>query len=134
MAFKLTTMGRTFVPSVMWVQEDDTKVNNRDLGPSEQVTVELELADSEERADFSQAHYGDGDVKLVPKHRRAVKKKVKSIKGLEDFKITDGRTLINHKPCKEFDQIIEECYNKIMGTHDDDLKKGSDSGEMTAGE
>ena len=134
MAFKLTTMKRKHVPNVTFTLEDDTKVKNRELGPSEQVWVLLELADAEERADLNQAHYSNGSATVIPKKKRAVKKKVLEVRGLEDFGITDGKALINHEPMKELDDIIEDCYHKIIGTHDDDDGEGSDSGEMTAGE
>lgn len=147
MAIKLTTFNRSFIPDVLFPTEEGTVVSNRLLPSEDQVLCSVTLASIGQKTEYL-GTYTTGhrtverEVKqfTVLQYEACVKKHVKSIKGLEEFGIKDGRTLCSHEPTKELNEIIQECFFKVNGIHEDDnpsltpSSTISDSGEFSQGE
>lgn len=147
MAIKLTTIDRTFAPDVSFPDDDRGLVANRDLPEAEKVVGEITLATIGQKTRYL-GSYTVADRGIVRRkevkqytdlqYEACVRKHVTSIRGLEEFGIVDGKSLVSHQPTPELDEIIKEFFFKVNGIHADDLYLSdegiSDSAEFTPGE
>ncbi len=135
MAIKLPTKERLFIPDVVLTLDDDTTVKNRELTGGDQIKCELKAATIRDKSNYVQGYStkaGKSSREYTDlNYLTCVKKHVTSITGgLEEFGITDGRTLVNHEPNALLDEVIKECFFKVCGFHKDD----EDTKEHTEGE
>jgi len=137
---KLATAERIFIPDVDF-DTDEGIINNRDLEDSDQVKCEITLATMGQKSQYVDSYSlsgknrkGDVKTKTAMNYDLCVSKHCTKITGLEEHKISDGKTLCAHAPTHELNEIIMEIFLKVNGVHPDDDKAGSDSGEFTEGE
>ena len=144
MAIKLTTISRDFVPNVSFPTEEGNTVFNRELPPDEQVSCQLSLATIGQKTEYLGSYTvgnrnelisGTAKQFTVLQYEKCVRKHCKTVKGLEAFGITNGRTLVAHEPTPELNEIIQEIFFKVNGIHADDLlpdeeELTDDSGEF----
>ena len=108
---------------------------NLDLQESEQVTVECDLANIEERDRFSVVKYGKkGDISAVKKVSSAVLKKVTKISNYEDDEgnpINTAEKLITdaNSGAKESIDLSMAIYRHVMGL---DIDEEDEEGESEA--
>lgn len=131
MAIKLIGKERpAFIPNVTFIDENDLPVDNRKLPEDEQVKVRLTLADTDQRTQYlgsyttgtaKQRVSGDAKTFTSFQYKKAVRTHVTEITGLEEYKITDGKSLVNFPVSPELNALIEDCFYKICGIHSDDL-------------
>ena len=130
MAIKLTTVNRFFIPDVEF-PTDNGVTKNRALPPEDQVKCELSLATVGEKTEYI-GMYSMGAKQFTQfQYEKCVRKHCKKITGLEDFAITNGKTLCDHEPTPELNAMVQEIFFKVNGIHADD-SIGSDGGsELT---
>ena len=143
MAIKLTTISRNFVPDVFFPTEEGEIVSNRDLAPEEQVSCEITLASIGQKTEYLGSYtvgnastVKSGEIKqfTVLQYEKCVRKHCKRIKGLEAFDVTTGRSLVEHNPTPELNEIIQEIFFKVNGIHSDDSSISSDSSDFSSKE
>ena len=137
---KLTTSERTFIPDVDF-ETDEGTINNRDLPSEDQVVCEISLASNGQKSKYIDSYSVTGkkkqtDIKTKTQmnYSLCVSTHCKKVQGLEDFGVTDGKTLISHDPTPELNEIIREIFFKVNGIHEEDEKPGSDGGDFSEGE
>ena len=137
---KLTTVERVHIPDVEF-DTDEGILNNRDMETVDQVKAEITLATMGQKSRYIDSYSvsgkkkgGDVRTKTNMNYSLCVSKHCTKITGLEDFKIIDGKSLCEHEPTPELNDIILDLFLKINGVHKDDEKAGSDGGEFTEGE
>lgn len=137
---KLATPERTFIPDVDWETEDGV-INNRDMEESEQVICEITLATMGQKSRYIDSYSVTGKkktdgvkTKTNINYSLCVSKHCTKITGLEDSKINDGKSLCEHAPIPELNDMIMDLFLKINGVHPDDEKKDSDGGDFSEGE
>ena len=143
MAIKLTTQGRPFIPDVLF-PTDEGIVNNRDLPESDRVEADITLASVGQKSEYlgsytvgnKKAMLAGADLKqyAVLQYDKCIRKHVTALRGLDEFGITNGRTLIEHETTPELNDLIQDLFFKINGMHSDDVGAGGDAGEFTPGE
>jgi hypothetical protein len=125
---KLTVYNRNFIPDVSF-PTDDGRERNRDMSPDKQVSCEVDLCTIGEREMYLSSNDVEG----------CVSAKCKGIKGLSDFGITNGESLVKAVNCGYIDLIpmVNEIYAKACAMHDDEhnpkMRHLSD-GEFSSGE
>ena len=131
MAIKLTTVGRIFIPRVSF-PTDDGVVSNRELPIGEQVKCEVSLAGIDDKTTYL-GIYREGTKQFSQfQYEKCVRKHCNKINGLEAYGIVDGKTLCNHEPTPELNDIIQEVFFKVCSIHEDDTVAGNDGGsELT---
>ena len=141
---KLVQAERIFIPDVDF-PTDEGIINNRKQPPEDQVTAEIKMATIEEKTryldSYSETPTGKkakkaGAIKsyIAFRYNECLKKHCGPVKGLEDFGVTSGITLMDKAAeYPVLNDVIREIFFKINGIHDDD-SEGGDAGEMTEGE
>ena len=126
MKIKLTSLEEKFVPSVFFETEDG-KINNRNNTPEDQVVCEITLADAGQKLNYT-AGYTTYDRKTKSsktitdfQYKKCIRKHCGKIEGLEDFGITDGKSLCDTKiQFRELNDIVESLFNHICGLDDEE--------------
>lgn len=136
---KLVGADRVFIPSVDW-ETDEGMINNRDMDDADQVKCEITLASIGQKSKYIDSYSISGHGKIKDTKTKTnmnyslcVSAHCKNITGLEELKIIDGKSLCEHSPSPELNDLILELFLKINGVHKDDDKTDSDS-EFAEGE
>ena len=132
MGFRFTALNTTYVPDVMLPMDDGTLKNNRELPSTQRISVELKLADGEQRSIYS-ATYSvfDKESSQLQHHDKinvygVIEKHVEKVFGLENYGIITGIDLAKGmRTNKEFSDIAVKCYNVIIGIMPADYDESS---------
>ncbi len=139
MKIKLVTPERFFVPDVSFDTEADGVVKNRSLPVKDQIRCEIKIATLAQKSVYLNSYAvtgkkASGEIKSYTslEYEKCVQKHCLKIEGLEDFGITNGKTLVDHEPVPVLNEMIREIFLKVNGIHDDDDPENEDSGDAGA--
>jgi hypothetical protein len=128
MKLKLTTVN-IYIPDIMVQTDTGEVINNQDNDVSDQIKATITMANIQEKAryinlnSFVNSKSKDADIKSVVSYdyNTCIKKHVEKIEGLEEFGITDGKTLLEYPANPILNDLINDLFAKINGTKDEDI-------------
>ena len=115
----------TYIPAIQ-VQTDEGRIANRNLPEEIQIQVEIRYASKRAKELFFKSVFGKhGEISFRSEYQSALEKCVSTIRGLEEYGITDGKTLYkHHNEAREFGDLVGDLFNEICGLNSEDELEG----------
>jgi len=122
-----TTLEHIFTTEFPVNLETGEMVKNRKLEPEDQVVATYETPSPRKQERYKTVTTDlDGQTVVVIDYVQAIIDNCTGMRGLDDFKVTNGKELIKHKPTLELNEMITELGFVIMGHFADPDKKVKD--------
>jgi len=123
MAVKLIKFKRHYIPDFI-VETDSGSMSNLDLPESDQIKTIITKANINDQSDyFYEIEYANGDKRKKFDMESCIRKHVITIEGFEAYDIKTGNDLMDKSDYYDFDLLILDLFNKILGSKEEDKKE-----------
>ena len=115
----------TYIPDIQ-VRTDEGRKPNRDLPEGVQIRAEIRYASKLERDKYFKPSFNKGgEMSFHSDFPKVMEKHVTAIRGLEEYEITNGKTLYaHHTEAKEFSELVGDLFNEVCGMNGEDSLEG----------